>query len=92
MKDYPVHEVMQMMLEDRATYSNESLIRAIREKFGANATFHSSTIEGMSAAWVVEFLHQRGNFIGDVGCFYLDPDHIKHHFNDQEMLEAGMLK
>ncbi len=90
MKNYPVHAVMQMMLNARATYSPQSLMLAIRNKFGADTTFFSGTIEGMTAACVVEFLHQRGNFIGDEECFYLDPDHISNHYDEMGLIEAGI--
>ncbi len=57
------HEVLNMMLDSEAGYSEKSLEQAIIAKFGEQARFHTCSAEGMTAKELVLFLAERGKFI-----------------------------
>lgn len=57
------HEVLHMMLADGQAHTPESLARAIEERFGAAARFHTCSAENLTAAGLVEFLAARGKFM-----------------------------
>ena len=63
MTDIHAHEVMHMMLEQGGVFSRESLARAIIERFGADARFHSCSASGMDVHMVIDFLESRGKFV-----------------------------
>ena len=73
------HEVMKMMIESKKTWSNESLITAIHEHFGADACFHTCSASALSAAGIVDFFRQRGKFIDSEGGFTTDSSKICAH-------------
>ncbi|MCX8600610.1 MULTISPECIES: YecH family metal-binding protein [unclassified Gilliamella] len=54
------HEVLQMM--NGNDYTESSLLKAIVEKFGADAKFHTCSETDMNAQQLIEFLKQKGKF------------------------------
>ena len=79
MADIHAHEVMHMMLETDGGFSRESLARAIIERFGADARFHSCSASGMDAKAVVGFLESRGKFVARGEGFNTATDKICNH-------------
>lgn len=54
------HEVLDMM--DGHTYTEESLVAAIKEKFGNTTRFCTCKAHNMTAEELVFFLKERGKF------------------------------
>jgi probable metal-binding protein len=54
---------MRMMLEQEGGFSRESLARAIVDRFGKEARFHSCSASGMDIQAVIAFLESRGKFV-----------------------------
>lgn len=77
--DIHAHEVMRMMLELDTDFSRESLNRAITERFGANAKFHSCSQAGMGVNAVIDFLESRGKFVTRADGFNTAQDKICNH-------------
>ena len=73
------HEVMQMMVESKATYSVESLKTAILNKFGAEARFYTCSAENLTADELIALLEERGKFIAQKEGFSTSADKICKH-------------
>ena len=73
------HEVMRMMLESKQKFTKKSLEKAIIDKFGSDARFHTCSAENMSAEELIEFLESRGKFIGSEEEFSTDAGKICDH-------------
>lgn len=73
------HEVMNMMIESNKTWTAASLEKAIHEKFGEDARFHTCSAKDMTAAELVAFLKQRGKFIDSDEGFTTDSSRICNH-------------
>ena len=57
------HDVLNMMIESKERYTEQSLVAAIHARFGEEARFHTCSASGMTAAELVAFLTARGKFI-----------------------------
>ncbi|WP_421355357.1 YecH family metal-binding protein [Pseudocitrobacter faecalis] len=57
------HEVLNMMIASGESYSKESLVLAIENRFGESARFHTCSAENMTAAELVAFLKKKGKFV-----------------------------
>ncbi|MER1976455.1 MULTISPECIES: YecH family metal-binding protein [Pseudocitrobacter] len=57
------HEVLNMMIASGESYSKESLVMAIENRFGESARFHTCSAENMTAAELVAFLEKKGKFV-----------------------------
>ena len=73
------HEVMHLMLESGATYTEATLRAAIAQRFGADARFHTCSAENLTADELIEFLAARGKFVLASGGFRLPPDQMCQH-------------
>ncbi|TCS43686.1 YecH family metal-binding protein [Reinekea marinisedimentorum] len=73
------HEVMNFMIESDESYTRETLIETIQQKFGAEAQFHTCSAEGMSAEALVDFLEQRGKFVPKADGFSTDASKVCNH-------------
>lgn len=72
------HEVLHMM--HNHTYSEASLIQAIKDKFGNDARFHTCSAQGMSAEELVTFLKDKRKFMPvNEESFTVDSDKICNH-------------
>ncbi|WP_309397703.1 YecH family metal-binding protein [Cerasicoccus maritimus] len=67
------HAVLEMMASSGQTYSRDSLIAAINEKFGPETEFVICTGGGMSAETLVDTLIERGKFMGPDDAFVFNP-------------------
>ncbi len=74
------HEVLHMM-EGNSYASRQELIDAIIARFGAEEKFYTCSVEGLTAAELVEFLEQRGKFMpaSDAANFTVDNTKICNH-------------
>ena len=73
------HDVLHMM-EGNCYPTKESLVKAIIEKFGADERFHTCSIEGMTAAELVDFLEERDKFMpAGTESFTVDATKICNH-------------
>ena len=54
------HEVKRMAIESGKSYTRESLISAIDEKFGKDATFYSCAADNMTADELISFFENNG--------------------------------
>jgi len=77
--DIHAHEVMHMMLELNTDFSRESLSRAIIERFGEAAKFHSCSKAGMGVGEVIDFLESKGKFVARADGFNTASDKICNH-------------
>lgn len=57
------HEVLNMMIASGESYTKESLVLAIENRFGESARFHTCSAENMTAAELVAFLEKKGKFV-----------------------------
>ena len=73
------HEVMHMMLERDEAFTRESLARAIVERFGEDARFHSCSASGMDVDAVIAFLESRGKFVAREDGFNTARNRICNH-------------
>jgi probable metal-binding protein len=73
------HEVMRMMLESGGTYTEEQLEKAVIEKFGGEARFHTCSASNLDAKGIVAFLKGRDKFVGGEEGFTTAPDKICGH-------------
>ncbi len=73
------HAVLQMMDESGLTYSRESLLAAINEKFGEGARFGICSGGNMTASELIEALAAKGKFVGEPDAFKFDPSAMCNH-------------
>ena len=62
MQEVHGHKVMEMMLADGGSFSRDSLIAAVEDRFGGDSRFFTCSKRGMTAAELVDFLDARGKF------------------------------
>ena len=79
MADIHAHEIMHMMLEQGEVFSRESLARAIVDRFGSGAKFHSCSAASMDVHAVIDFLESRGKFIARDDGFNTAENKICNH-------------
>ncbi|MCL2872568.1 MAG: YecH family protein [Betaproteobacteria bacterium] len=73
------HEVMKMMAASGKTWTRDSLVVAIHQKFGTGARFHTCSSDNMTADELIDFLDARGKFIDRGEGFTTDEGHICNH-------------
>ncbi len=75
------HEVMEMMISSKESFTKESLEEAIINKFGKDARFYTCSAQNMTASEIIEFLELRGKFMDSDGGegFQTDPSQICDH-------------
>ena len=70
------HEVMRMMAESGRSYSRAELIRAIQERFGPDARFHTCASEQLTPEQLIDFLESRGKFTATASGMEIDTSRI----------------
>lgn len=73
------HEVLNMMIDSGESFSTASLITAIEQHFGADARFHTCSLQDLTAAQLVDFLASRGKFIPSDNGFNTHSSKICQH-------------
>lgn len=65
--EHHAHEVLGMMLGQ--TFTEESLLAAMRNTFGDDATYYSCSQSDMTAEQLLAFLKSKGKFVEVEGDF-----------------------
>jgi len=73
------HAVLEMMNNSGISYSRESLIAAIDEKFGSDARFVVCCGGGMTSTVLVDTLIERGKFKGERDAFVFNQESKCEH-------------
>jgi len=73
------HDVIAMMTASAQSYTRESLTRAIVERFGAAARFHTCSADGLTPGELIDFLEARGKFFPAGNGFVFNPDRVCRH-------------
>ena len=73
------HEVMEMMIKSRKSYTGETLRDDIIQKFGKDARFYTCSAGNMTAKEIIMFLSGRGKFISSDDGFNTDTSKICDH-------------
>ena len=73
------HEVLGMMIDSGRSWTSDTLIAEIEQRFGKDARFHTCSADGLSAAQLVDFLRHRGKFIDNGEDFVTDASKICNH-------------
>lgn len=73
------HEVMDAMQASGRLFTRESLAAFISERFGPHSRFHTCSADGMTASELVNFLAERGKFVGTEEGFTLNPVRVCQH-------------
>mgnify|MGYP000023884347 FL=1 len=71
--EHHAHEVLGMMLGQ--TFTEESLLAAMRNTFGDDATYYSCSQSDMTAEQLLAFLKSKGKFVEVEGGFTLNTSH-----------------
>ncbi len=79
MKRIHGHEVLNMMLTSGKTYTQQSLIQDILQKFGPDARFHTCSAENLTAEQLVAFLDSKGKLLRQPGGLQTSPNLICRH-------------
>lgn len=61
MEQLHAHEVLHMM--EGNSYTEESLVQAIKERFGEDQRFYACSAEDMDIPALIEFLKMKGKFM-----------------------------
>lgn len=59
--DYHAHALLDLM--EGRYFNDETLLAEIIERFGADATFHTCSVEGQSPEQIIAFLKGRNKFL-----------------------------
>ncbi|MCH7613267.1 MAG: YecH family protein [Candidatus Marinimicrobia bacterium] len=73
------HEVMEMMIKSRKSYTEETLRNEIIQQFGEDTRFYTCSAENMKAEEIIQFLSNKGKFILSDDGFNTDPSKICDH-------------
>lgn len=76
---YHGHDVLHFLLEAEQALSVEAMHHKVIEKFGANASFHTCSAEGMNAKTLLTFLLQRGKIVPQDDGFVVAGHRICNH-------------
>ncbi len=73
------HEVIGMIVDSARAWRRDELERAIVERWGAQARFHTCSEEGMDASALIAFLSERGKFIESAQGVTMDRSKVCDH-------------
>jgi len=73
------HEVKQMVMASGSTYTRDSLISAIIDKFGEETRFYSCSADSMTADELIQFFEERGKLNPETYTFHTGPQHACGH-------------
>ncbi len=71
------HEVLEMM--QGHSYTEESLLEAIVEKFGPEERFYTCSADNLTAQGLIDFLKERGKFMPLEDGFTVDKSKVCNH-------------
>ena len=70
---------MRMMVDSGKSFTRTELVRAIEDRFGAEARFHTCAADQLTAHELVDFLEQRGKFVRSNAGLGMAPESICDH-------------
>jgi len=73
------HEVMEMMLASGKTYTKDTLLQDIINKFGQSARFFTCSAQNMTAKQLIEFLDTKGKLVHREDGFQTSKDVMCQH-------------
>ena len=73
------HDVMELMLTLKDSFTKESLEHVLQEKFGKDARYHTCSAADMDAMGFIDFLDSRGKFVSTAQGFQTDRSKICNH-------------
>jgi probable metal-binding protein len=73
------HDVIAMMRAEPRPFTRLTLTRAIIERFGEDARFHTCSADGMTAEELVDFLAARQKFMPSGDGFVVNPERVCQH-------------
>ncbi len=73
------HDVIDMMQASQRPYTRLTLTRAIIDRFGDEARFHTCSAENLTAAELVDFLADRQKFMPAGDGFIVNPERVCQH-------------
>ncbi|RKF21574.1 DUF2492 family protein [Alginatibacterium sediminis] len=73
------HAVMELMIENGGSFTQQSLLELLQQQFGMDARFHTCKAQDKTAAEIIEFLEARGKFIASDAGFNTSSDKICSH-------------
>ena len=73
------HEILEMLLKSEEQYTQDTLLEAIKQKFGADALFHTCSQENMTATELLTFLKDRQKIITVENILTINKDRICNH-------------
>ncbi len=76
---YHGHDVLHFLLEAENALSTEEIHTQVSEKFGANASFHTCSAEGMDGPTLIAFLMERGKIVPQDDGFVVAGHRICNH-------------
>jgi probable metal-binding protein len=68
------HEVLKMMIGSGKTYTKQSLILEITQRFGKDTRFHTCSAENLTAEQLIVFLDSNGKLVHQQSGFQTSPD------------------
>lgn len=71
------HEVLAMMQGN--SYTKESLLKAIIDRFGSDERFYTCHAENLTAQELIDFFISHGKFMPSDGGFTMNPDRVCNH-------------
>lgn len=77
MEQLHAHEVLHMM--EGNSYSEASLIDAIKKQFGEDQTFYACSAENMNIDQLIVFLKNKGKFMPKDDGFTVDISKVCNH-------------
>lgn len=73
------HEVIEMIVASGRPWRREELAQEIEVRWGATATFHTCSAQGMNAAELIRFLSAQGKFLESEQGVTMDRTKICDH-------------
>jgi probable metal-binding protein len=73
------HEVIDLIRQASPALTPEGVIRAVNERFGPAARFHTCSLQGMTVEQVVQFLLQRGKVVLHEGTLMVQEANVCRH-------------
>ncbi len=77
MEQIHAHAVLHMM--EGNSYTEASLVEAIKKQFGEDQTFYACSAENMSIDELIIFLKNKGKFMPDNDGFTVDISKVCNH-------------
>ena len=78
-KTIHAHNILNMLSQSNAVFTQESLAAAVCTKYGSDVRFHTCSKEGLSLSDLLAFFLERGKVFEHQGTLIADPSRICKH-------------